>query len=85
MKRYTKFLDWKNQYCQNYYNTQGNLQIQCNSYQITIGKLTYDKGGKTIQWRKESLFNKWCLANWTATYKNKIKISFNTIQNRFMT
>ena len=24
-----------NQYCQNYYITQGNLQIKCNSYQIT--------------------------------------------------
>ena len=31
------FLDWKNKYCQNYYTTQGNLQIQCNPYQITNG------------------------------------------------
>ena len=31
------FLDWKNQYCQNDYNTQGNLQIQCNPYQTTNG------------------------------------------------
>ena len=29
------FLDWKNQYHQNEYATQGNLQIQCNPYQIT--------------------------------------------------
>ena len=28
-------LDWKNQYCQNDCTTQGKLQIQCNSYQIT--------------------------------------------------
>ena len=27
-------LGWKNQYCQNDYTTQGNLQIQCNPYQI---------------------------------------------------
>ena len=27
-------LDWTNQYCQNDYTTQGNLQIQCNTYQI---------------------------------------------------
>ena len=27
-------LGLKNQYCQNHYNTQGNLQIQCNPYQI---------------------------------------------------
>ena len=35
MKRYTIFSDWKNEYCQNDYTTQSNLQIQCNSYQIT--------------------------------------------------
>ena len=31
----TMFLDWKNQYEQNEHTTQGNLQIQCNPYQIT--------------------------------------------------
>ena len=32
---YIMFLDWKNQYYQNAYTTQGNLQIHCNLYQIT--------------------------------------------------
>ena len=35
MERYTMFLDWKKQYCENDYATQSNLQIQCNPYQIT--------------------------------------------------
>ena len=35
--RDTMFLDQKNQYCKNDYNTQTNLQIQCNLNQITKG------------------------------------------------
>ena len=31
------FLDWKTQCSANEYTTQSNLQIQCNSYQITNG------------------------------------------------
>ena len=37
MERYTMFLDWKNQHCENDYTAQSNLQIQCNPYQTTNG------------------------------------------------
>ena len=35
----------------------------------TYGQLNFDKGGKNIQWRIYSLFNKWSWEDWTAMCK----------------
>ena len=42
-------------------NPEVNLQL--------YGQLIFDKAGRHIQWEKDSLFNKWCWENWTATCK----------------
>ena len=33
------------------------------------GQLIFDKGGRSIKWSKNSLFNTWCWEIWTATCK----------------
>jgi len=45
----------------------------------TCGQVIYDKGGKSIHWRKDSLFNKWCWENWIAWCKRKEIEHFNMI------
>ena len=39
MEKYTMFMDQKNQYSENEYTTQSNLQIQCNPYQAIFPEL----------------------------------------------
>jgi hypothetical protein len=30
----------------------------------TYGPLIFDRGAKTIQWKNDRIFNKWCWHNW---------------------
>jgi hypothetical protein len=38
----------------------------------TYGHLIFDKGAKTIQWKKDSIFNKWCWHNWLSCRRMRI-------------
>ena len=47
-------------------------------------QLIFNKAGKNTQWKKVSLFNKWCWENWTATCRRMKPGPLNTIhKNKF--
>ena len=42
------------------------------------GQLVFDVGVKTMQWRKNSLFNKWCWDNWISIHIPEVGTLFHT-------
>jgi hypothetical protein len=46
------------------YNHCGNQSGGSSENPHTYGHLIFDKGAKTIQWKKNRIFNKWCWHNW---------------------
>ncbi|KAF0881038.1 LIN1 transcriptase, partial [Crocuta crocuta] len=42
------------------------------------GQLIFGKVGESIQWKKDSLFNRWCWENWTATCRRMKRDHFLT-------
>jgi len=48
------------------------------------GQLIFDKAGKNMQWKNDSLFNKWCWENWDShSQKNETgPFPYTTRRNR---
>ena len=46
---------------------------ECRNKPTRLWSVNFDKGGKHIQWSKDSLFHKWCWESWTPSFKSKLE------------
>ena len=60
------------------FKTHLNYKIKKQKAPHTYGQLNFDKGGKNIQWERESLFSKWCWKSWIAACKSMNTPSHHT-------
>ena len=81
MERYTMFVDWKNQYCQSHYATQGNLQILCASAakSLQLGPTLCDpiegsQTGSPIPGVLQARTLEWITISFSNAWKWKVKV-----------
>ena len=65
---------WKNRQIDKWNRTETKIDPRVKS------QLIFDKGAKTIQWNKDSLFNKWCWNNWISPCK-KMNLAIDLHKN----
>ena len=75
---------WYKNSCTDQWTRTDNLKI----YPHTYSQLIFKKGGKNIQWEKDSLFSKWHWQSWTASCKSMkleyILTSYTEINSRWI-
>ena len=73
MERYTMFLDWKTQHCENDYTIKSNLQIQCNLYQTTNDIFTELEQKKSqFVWTQKTLYTKSNIEKEKRSWRNQV-------------
>ena len=88
MEKYTVFLDWKKQYCQNYYTTQGNLKKKELPYTIAGIVNLFSHCGKSMMVSYKTKTN-YHMTQWLHSWlyiqkKKKKKKTKKTNSKRYM-